>query len=204
MMRPPTVDPDAQPPPARKRTQMLALVGVAVLVIGGAVGAMVMVSSSGNGTATATVASPTTRPVAVDAAVTPAAGSASADTGSAVVAQADAGIVDAAAATVVDAAVVAGAASPPVQKARPATMTQKVVAQHLAAAREAQASHSSIAELAHAQEALKLDPSNLSARFYMGDALLASGDLDHGCQILRNIKKFALAAQRMQLAGCPP
>jgi serine/threonine-protein kinase len=74
---------------------------------------------------------------------------------------------------------------------------------HLTAAKDAQAANNRLGELAHAQAALKLDPSNLQAAYLMGDALLATGDTDRGCQILGNIKRFPLALQRMRVAGCP-
>jgi serine/threonine protein kinase len=187
-----------------RRGVVLGLALAGLLAVGGAVVAMTMVAGDrSNAPAVAASPQPSARPapppVVADAVP------ADATTVALAVVDATAApapvVIDAAVAATPDAA---PASSPP-QQPRPhggGSMNQRVVDTHLRAAREALSSKNYVGELAHAQAALKLDPGNLQAAYYMGDALVSSGDLDHGCEILRNIKRFAPASQRMQLAGC--
>jgi len=77
------------------------------------------------------------------------------------------------------------------------------IAAHLAAAEEAKRAGNRLRQLAEADAALQADPRNVRARLLMADALIASGDLDRGCEHLRMLGKNPTAAVRARQAGCP-
>jgi hypothetical protein len=123
----------------------------------------------------------------------------------------DASVPDAAASVeIVDAAAVVVDAPPPPavdaavivrRDAGPPPPDPKTteLARHLAAARGAS---NALKELVEAEAALKLEPGNVLAHYYKGDALLKENNQD-GCQILAGIKGFQPAKRRLAEAGCP-
>jgi hypothetical protein len=54
-----------------------------------------------------------------------------------------------------------------------------------------------------AQLALETDPRNVRAKYLYGDALIKNGYLDKGCTYLRALKRYVLAVNRANAAGCP-
>ena len=74
---------------------------------------------------------------------------------------------------------------------------------HLHAAEAAQRSGNRLLQLAEADAARKLEPSNAKATYLLADVLIATGDVDRGCEYLRAIKHFPLAVARARTAGCP-
>jgi len=77
-----------------------------------------------------------------------------------------------------------------------------VAEEHLRNAEEALQRDNSLRQLAEADLALRADPHSVRARFLLGDALIKSGDLDHGCKYLRAIVQLAAARDRARAAGC--
>jgi hypothetical protein len=198
LVRPPTTDGQLATSPRARRGLLFAIAAAMVVAIGGAVVAIAMVSRTPAAT-TASVSPPhPSADAAVAASPADAAVVAAADPDAATSAPADAAPPDAAALGVAQ----VPAPQPPTSSATHRVPPSSAVTQHLAAARAAAAANDRLAELAHAQAALKLDPGNVAATYLMGDALVATGDTDHGCQILGNIKRFPAAAQRMRVAGC--
>jgi hypothetical protein len=104
------------------------------------------------------------------------------------------------AAPVADAVPDAGAA--PVAVPAPHAPTSPA-ASHIAAAQEARAAHNYIKQLTEADLAVRKDPHNAEARFLLGDALLAGGDIQNGCQYLRSVKRLPKARAAMAAASCP-
>ncbi len=74
---------------------------------------------------------------------------------------------------------------------------------HLQAAEAAAAAGNRLRQLAEADLALRADPRSPRARYLLGDALVATGDLDRGCAYLRKLARNARAAARARTAGCP-
>jgi len=191
LVRPPTTEGQPHVPPRARRGLLVAIVAGAVVAIGGAVVAIATVSRTPGATTPAT--SPPRTVAVADAGPVRAA-----DAAAVAVAVTDAG-PDPDATTVA----MTPPPAPPTSPHRPVpTPSSPAIAAHLAAARTAATANDRLAELAHAQAALKLDPGNVAATYLMGDALVATGDTDHGCQILGNIKRFPAAAERMRVAGC--
>jgi len=77
-----------------------------------------------------------------------------------------------------------------------------VAEEHLRNAEEALQRDNSLRQLAEADLALRADPHSVRARFLLGDALIKSGDLDHGCKYLHAIAQLAAARDRARAAGC--
>ncbi|HEU0036890.1 MAG TPA: serine/threonine-protein kinase [Kofleriaceae bacterium] len=103
----------------------------------------------------------------------------------------DAPAVDAAVATVD-----AGAAPRPGGK-------NTAALEHLRNAEEGLRTNNLLKQLAEADLALAADPRNVRAKYLLGDALIKSGDLDRGCQTLRQLGRNPLARSRAHAAGCP-
>ncbi|MCE9572142.1 MAG: hypothetical protein K8W52_03190, partial [Deltaproteobacteria bacterium] len=74
---------------------------------------------------------------------------------------------------------------------------------HLAAAAKARATGNHLRQLAEADLALRADPRSIEAKFLLGDALAATGDLENGCRYLRAVKRRPGAAAAATAAGCP-
>jgi serine/threonine-protein kinase len=77
------------------------------------------------------------------------------------------------------------------------------IAHHIAAAESAGHAKRWLVELEEADAALRLDPHDVRARYLIGDALLGSGDLEHGCKYLRDLGRNPTARARAHQAGCP-
>ncbi|HTJ46136.1 MAG TPA: serine/threonine-protein kinase [Kofleriaceae bacterium] len=75
-------------------------------------------------------------------------------------------------------------------------------AAHVAAAEQARAAGNRLKQLAEADLALRKDPRNVEAKFLLGDALIATGDIQNGCQYLRSVKRLAKARAAASAAGC--
>jgi hypothetical protein len=75
--------------------------------------------------------------------------------------------------------------------------------EHLRNAEDAFRSNNQLKQLAEADLALRADPRSARAKYLLGDALIKSGDLDHGCTYLRALKRNQLAHDRARAAGCP-
>ncbi|MBP6628215.1 MAG: protein kinase [Kofleriaceae bacterium] len=74
---------------------------------------------------------------------------------------------------------------------------------HLARADQARRQGNRLRQLSEADAALALDRRSVQARYLMGDALIAAGDLATGCQYLARARALAAARARAQQAGCP-
>ncbi len=77
------------------------------------------------------------------------------------------------------------------------------VAQHLDAAEAARRSGNRLKQIAHADQALELDPRSQRARWLLGDALIVT-DRANGCKYLRSASRIAAARARADAAGCSP
>jgi serine/threonine-protein kinase len=73
---------------------------------------------------------------------------------------------------------------------------------HLEAAEDAAAKGNRLRQLAEADLALRSDPKSTRAKYLLGDALVATGDLDRGCKYLLALKRDTRAQQRARAAGC--
>ncbi len=73
---------------------------------------------------------------------------------------------------------------------------------HLEAAEEAAAQGNRLRQLAEADLALRMDPRSGRAKYLLGDALVATGDLDRGCKYLLALTRDSRAQQRARAAGC--
>ena len=95
--------------------------------------------------------------------------------------------------------------SPPrVQPAvAPPPVASSEAATHVHNAEDAQRANKPLLQLTEANLALAADPHNTRAQFLAGDALIRSGDLDHGCAYLRPIKRISTVRDRAHEAGCP-
>jgi serine/threonine-protein kinase len=87
-------------------------------------------------------------------------------------------------------------AAPPSASASPA-------APYIAAAQAARASGNHIKQLTEADLAVRKDPHNPEARFLLGDALIAGGDIQNGCEYLRSVRRLPKARAALAAAGCP-
>jgi eukaryotic-like serine/threonine-protein kinase len=90
------------------------------------------------------------------------------------------------------------AAPPPL-----ARRTDSEADRHVAAATAARAAGNRLKQLAEADLALRKDPRNAEARFLLGDALVATGSIENGCQYLRAVKRMAKARAAAEAAHCP-
>ena len=182
--------------PARRRLS-LWLVGISIAsLIGVAVGLSVRRSSP-----SASVATPAPLPVAVATAAAVPADAAAPETGAPAAAPPDAAAPSAVAGTRVVAAVASHPARPPVRVA--AAPRNPAAEEHLRAAEDALRGANTLRQLAEADLALRADPRSARARYLLGDALIKSGDLDHGCNYLAAIRQVAAARARARAAGCP-
>ena len=77
------------------------------------------------------------------------------------------------------------------------------VARLLAEAEQARRTRSLVRWVLKADAALQLDPRSTRARLLLADGLIASGDLDRGCNYLRELGKNPTARARAAQAGCP-
>ena len=77
------------------------------------------------------------------------------------------------------------------------------LAGHLAAADGARRRGNRLKQIAHADQALELDPRNQRARYLLGDALVST-DRVNGCKYLRSASRVAAARARADAAGCAP
>ncbi|MBE7451875.1 MAG: serine/threonine protein kinase [Kofleriaceae bacterium] len=77
------------------------------------------------------------------------------------------------------------------------------LADHLAAADGARRRGNRLKQIAHADQALELDPRNHRARYLLGDALVST-DRVNGCKYLRSASRVAAARARADAAGCAP
>ncbi len=119
---------------------------------------------------------------------------------------------DAALAVAVTDAAIANApvdASPPdasVAAVKPTRTDKHLVAKkpnpHLEAAEDAATTGNRLRQLAEADLALRSDPKSARAKYLLGDALVATGDLDRGCKYLLALKRDSRAAARARAAGC--
>jgi serine/threonine-protein kinase len=76
-------------------------------------------------------------------------------------------------------------------------------APYIAAAEAARASGNHIKQLTEADLAVRRDPHNAEARFLLGDALIAGGDIQNGCDYLRSVRRLPKARAAFAAAGCP-
>ncbi len=202
VMRPPTVDGGSTGAHAvggaRRGRGVRIAGGAAVVAVGLIVATIVMATRGSEGTARGLVPMDAS---ATAVAATPA---------DAVVALPDAAAAVVSAEPVVDggglppdAAVVAVrtvlAPVPPIAP-KPPTEVEK----HVAAAQAAQRAGNKLRQMAEADAARRLEPTNVRATYLLADVLISTGDADRGCQYLRGIKHFPLAAARSRAAGCPP
>lgn len=86
--------------------------------------------------------------------------------------------------------------------ARAPQPARSAAAQHLRNAEDARRRGNTLRQLAEADLALQSDPRSTRARYLLGDALIASGDLERGCEYLRVITQPQARARR-RAAGCP-
>ncbi|HUQ01443.1 MAG TPA: protein kinase, partial [Kofleriaceae bacterium] len=77
------------------------------------------------------------------------------------------------------------------------------LAQHLDASEAARRSGNRLKQMAHADQALELDPRSQRARWLLGDALIVT-DRTNGCKYLRSASRVAAAKARADAAGCSP
>jgi hypothetical protein len=77
------------------------------------------------------------------------------------------------------------------------------VARHLANAEAARREGRWLVQIPEADAALQADPHNVRARFLLGDGLISTGDLDHGCKYLHELGRNPIAVARAHAAGCP-
>ncbi len=87
----------------------------------------------------------------------------------------------------------------PPQPPKPPSDAEK----HLAAAESAQRAGNRLRQMAEADAARRLEPTNAKAIYLLADVLISTGDVDRGCDYLRAIKHFPLAVARSRSAGCP-
>jgi serine/threonine-protein kinase len=76
-------------------------------------------------------------------------------------------------------------------------------AAYIAAAEAARAAGNHIKQLTEADLAVRKDPRNAEARFLLGDALIAGGDIQNGCEYLRSVRRLPKAKAALAAAGCP-
>jgi hypothetical protein len=76
-------------------------------------------------------------------------------------------------------------------------------AHHLAAAEAARRAGKWLVQIEEADAALQADPHSTRARFLVGDGLITTGDLEHGCKYLRDLGRTPAATARARAAGCP-
>ena len=197
VMRPPTVDGSTGTHPVRGRGLRIAA-GAAVVAVGLVVATIVMATRGSDrpvrglvpvdASALAAVAAP------VDAVVP------RPDAAAAVVIiepdAVDAGVPLDAIAVAARPALAPGPPVPP----RPPTEAER----HVAAAEAAQRAGNKLRQMAEADAARRLEPTNVRATYLLADVLISTGDADRGCQYLRGIKHFPLAAARSRAAGCAP
>jgi len=115
------------------------------------------------------------------------------------------------AAVAIDAEVAALDAAPPPADARHAvdaptqthTAAKPEVAEYLRIADEARQSGEFLRQVLHADLALKADPSNVRAKFLLGDGLISTQDFEKGCKYLRALTRYPAAQTRANAAGCP-
>jgi serine/threonine protein kinase len=183
-------------PPARRRLS-LWLIGISTAsLVGVAVGLSVRGSD-----APPTAASPAPLPVAVAASAAVRSDAGARETGAPAAAPPDAAAPSAAGGTSAVVAVASHPARPPVRVAAPPR--NPAAEEHLRAAEDALRGANTLRQLAEADLALRADPRSARARYLLGDALIKSGDLDHGCNYLAAIKHVAGARARARAAGCP-
>jgi len=114
----------------------------------------------------------------------------------------DAGVLDAPARDAGRPAVDAAPREPTAGRAAAAAAAAaERLAAHLSAAESAHRSGNRLRQLAEADAALTLAPGNRRARFLIGDALVAAGDLAQGCRFLRRAGA-GVATARADAAGC--
>ncbi len=167
----------------RRRGLYLALAGIAVLVIGAiAIGLAHRTPASGSTSTSASIAGDA-KGVATTAG--DAGGVPPADAAEVIAA-------DARLATSADAGVAA-------IRIRPGS----AAAGHLKNAEDAMRDNNRLRQLAEADLALKFDPRNVRAKYLLADALIKTGDLDHGCAYLRALGRNPLARARASAAKCP-
>lgn len=95
-----------------------------------------------------------------------------------------------------DAAVRHGSGKPPQPKPNAAL-------EHLRKAEAALRTGDNLKQTIESDLALRADPRNVRAKYLLGDALIKSGDLPHGCSYLRALGRNQLAQNRAKAAGCP-
>ncbi len=83
------------------------------------------------------------------------------------------------------------------------TPTPTPINEHVRNAEDARRAGSRLRQVAEADLALQAEPKNSRAKFLLGDALIATGDLDRGCKYLRALGRYAAAKARADAAGCP-
>lgn len=107
-------------------------------------------------------------------------------------------IIDAAAAPPIDAGALVAKHPTPTRIRTPSPSQRRAAA--LVA--EAKAASTTLARMAKADAALRLDPGNLEAHYLFGDALIAAGKRERGCQHLRQARALRAARTRLSEAGC--